>query len=163
MEKNITTQEPGQDGGGDYGALLEELKEKGILADGDRIAQEGMALLSAQPGRQNALSQIASVPAAHEVYSKDKAMALLTDLIARTHFFNHKERIAFLDYVDWCVEFEVPLDNGIRYLVSARSEGGEGVRQLIDAMTTFNHRQYSYGYKGKGQAAREKSGKGMFS
>lgn len=146
----------------DYESLLTELKEKGVLANGDEIASNGMQLLQAQPGKPTALSMIASVPAAHEVYAKDKVMALLTDLIARTHFFNHKERIAFLDYIDWCVEFQVPLDNAIRYVASARSEGGQSISQLIDAMTTFNHRQYNYGGKDKNKI-REKSGKGAFS
>lgn len=129
----------------EYADLIADLIKKGAMADGDKIGQEGMMLLQAQPGRPSAYTMIASVPAAHEVYSKQKDMALLVDLMARANFYSRQERINFLDWVDWCNEFDVPLDNCIWWLASSRSEGGRSTEQLIEAMTSFNHRTFNYG------------------
>lgn len=134
----------------EYEALLDELQRSGVVADGDRIGNEGMPLLEIGQQRPSNASILASVPNAQQFYDKqDKIKALLLDLMDRTFFRSRNEVIYFLDWVDWCEEFGVGFDAPIRYVVAINSEGGKSREQYTDAITTYRLRSYANKYADK--------------
>lgn len=129
---------------GEYALLLKELQEKGILADGDKMAKEGAPpLLSFVPERRSNAALLASVPNVERYYEKgNKDKALLLDLMNRTNYRSRNEFIYFQEWVEWCEEFGVGLDAPIRYVVGINSEGGKAREQYTDAITTWRFRSY---------------------
>lgn len=138
----------------DYAALVKELDEKGILADGEKIIQEGGIHPFAIDTRQRAsnASLLASVPNVERYYGKDederikRQRGLLLDVINRTNFRSDKEFKYFLDWVEWCEEFGVGLEGPIRYCVAVNSINGLSREQYRDAITTWRLRQYGSSY-----------------
>lgn len=134
----------------EYSLLIEELQKGGVIADGDKIAGEGMAILEMGQPRQSNASILASVTNAPQFYEKsEKIKALLLDLMDRTFFRARNEVIYFLDWVDWCEEFGVGFDAPIRYIVAINSEGGKSREQYADAITTYRIRNYGNKYTDK--------------
>lgn len=135
----------------EYQELLKDLNNQGIMADGDKMAnQGGPNLLSMLPQRASNAALLASIPNLdryYDVKSKDKAHVL--DLMSRTTFRSRKEIIKFLEFLDWCDEFETGLDYCLRYLVGVNSEGGKAREQYTDAITTWRFRNYGSNNRNK--------------
>ncbi len=111
----------------------------------------GLSSVSRVGGRGRATQVIAEVDS-RGVFKTQKAKELLIDLSARANFRSRNERIYFMDWVDWCEEFGVGYEGPILYLSTSRSENGESIRQLIQALTSVRHDQHVYngnGSKGK--------------
>ena len=121
---------------------LEKYENRGANGSGQ------VASVSRVGGQSRASAVLAEVDT-KGVFKTDKAKELLVDLSARTNFRSRNERIYFLDWVDWCEEFGVGFEGPILYMSSARSEGGEGVQQLVDYYTRRDSHVYSQRPRGK--------------
>lgn len=79
----------------------------------------------------------------------------LNDLLMRTMFASREEMLLFNDYVAWCEDFGIPLDNAIRYAAARPSVGGVSRNQLVEALTVF--KQYDHRRQSDGAGKKEKS------
>lgn len=61
----------------------------------------------------------------------------LNELLMRTVFCNKEEMVLFIDYVSWCLDFNISLDNAVRYAAARPAIDGYARRQLVEALNTF--------------------------
>lgn len=127
-----------------------EKYSKSSASEGDK--DTGMSSVSRVAGKGKSTDVIAQVDS-KGVFKSDKPKELLLDLISRTNFRSRAERIYFLDWVEWCEAFNVNFSHPLLYLASARSENAESIHQLIEALTSFSH--YEYSAKGKGRSDKQ--------
>lgn len=118
-------------------AMLDRFEKRGK----DSSPDSGMSTVSRVGAAAPAFSVIATVDS-KGVFKGQKELELLVDLIARTNFRSRNERIYFLDWIEWLLMFGVDLTHAILYVASARSEGGESINQLIEALTAIRNYQY---------------------
>jgi hypothetical protein len=128
-----------------YGLLIEDLQKQGIVADGNKMAQEGAIppwLPSTNRYRNNA-SLLATVPNSEDIYTKqDKIKGVLLDLLARTNFRNEKQHRYLEDWISWCDTYTHNFDRCIREIVGLNSIGGRGRQDLVESITTTRLHQY---------------------
>jgi len=138
MPKEIeNTEALGNNGDGSYEDFLREMAENGVVADGDKIAKDGIGLIQPPEVKHTNAAIIASVPNASAIYDKnDKTKGIVLDLMARTNFRTRDELIYFLDWLEWCEDFGTGYDGPMRYCVAINSEGGLARQQYVDAITT---------------------------
>jgi hypothetical protein len=133
-----------------YAALLDDLKSKGVIADGDKMAQEGATppwLPTTNRYRNNA-SLLATVPNSEDIYNKqDKIKGVLLDLLARTNFRNEKQHRYLEDWISWCDTYTHNFDRCIREIVGLNSIGGRGRQDLVESITTTRLHQYGNNVK----------------
>lgn len=127
-----------------YQQFLSDMIVQGKIKDGDQIAKDGIQLLSVLGGRGTSYDYLVKIES-DKLYSKDHFLAALTELLMRTVFFDRRERLKFLEWVEWDIDFKVPLDDCVRYVASAPSEGGLARKELIEIMTSFSYRQFNHG------------------
>ena len=123
--------------GNGYAELLEKLQgDGGVIADGDKIAKEGIGLIQPPEVKHTNAALIASVPNAQQLYEKkDKDKGILIDLMARTIFRSDEEQYVFDEWVEWCEDFGVGLDGPIRFCVGRTSVGGLSRNQYVEVVT----------------------------
>ncbi len=119
-----------------YTELLEGLQAGGVIADGDKIAKEGIGLIQPPEVKHTNAALIASVPNAQQLYEKkDKDKGILIDLMARTIFRTDEEQYIFDEWVEWCEDFGVGLDGPMRFCVGRTSVGGLSRNQYVEVIT----------------------------
>ncbi len=140
----------GNNGDGSYEDFLHEMVENGVIADGDKIARDGIGLIQPPEVKHTNAALIASVPNASAIYDKaEKMKGVVLDLLSRTVLRSHDERIYLLDWLEWCEDFGAGYDGPMRYIVSAISEGGLSREQYVDAITNVNRMSNSRGTYGQ--------------
>lgn len=145
-------------GNGSYEDFVRTLEEKGVIADGDKIAREGAHMLEAtQEQRSAAVHYIASAGKAETIFRNEKLaleklIAGISDQLARTAFPSSENMFAFLDLFDWAIEFDYveALVYCYEYVIALPSIGGQSRRELVEAVTTVNSQQRVYGNQRKG-------------
>lgn len=162
MEQNAPgiLDENKQNGNGDYSPeFLKEMAEQGIHLDGLKVMEQGgLQLLSSAPQRLSAVHYLAAVANASAVYKDDPMMAALIDNMYRTVFLDRRERVAFLNYLSWVIEFEQPVDYAYWWIIAAPAEGGRSRAELVQAVTTVNYQQRFFQHGSNKRANRNDPG-----
>jgi hypothetical protein len=141
-------------GEGSYEDFVKALEEKGVIADGDKIAREGLHMLEATTEqRAAAVHYIAAAGKAESIFKNEKIIAGISDQLARTAFPSQDNMFAFLDLFDWAIEFDYhpALVYCYEYVIALPSVGGQSRRELVEAVTTVNSQQrIQYGNNKRG-------------
>jgi len=71
-----------------------------------------------------------------KLVQSDKRSEII-EYLMRTVFDNRLEMMLFREWVSWCVDFNVPLEDCLYYVAARPSVGGLAREQLVKAVTPF--------------------------
>lgn len=129
----------------EYEKFIKEGIASGNIKTFDESAAQQATFINSEQ-RRTTTQYLINVPGAQELYKDDPKMRVLTEELKRTYFKDRRERLFFLKYVNDCQALHVPLDNAIRYLVSAVSEGRASINDAIQLSTHSVSTQRNYNY-----------------
>lgn len=119
----------------EYGELLQDLQDHGVVVDGLTFAKDGVGLIQPPEVKHTNASLLASVPNANNIYKDEKIKGVLLDLMNRTRFENYQQMVYFEEYVEWCEDFGVGMDGPLRYLAALPAIGGLSREQYLQAIS----------------------------
>ena len=99
--------------------------EKHFGESSDKDKAEAQAMIRSQ-ARDNQIAK-------YLIDTQDKTQ--LMDMLMRTVFASREELLIFNDYVAWCDDFNVSMDNARRYVAARPAVDGLARRQLVEALT----------------------------
>jgi len=114
-------------------------------AKGSRQSEEANAMVRAQAKGDQAYKYL--------IESQEKSH--LMEFLMRTIFDNREELIIFIDYVSWCDDFGISLENARRYVAARPAVDGLGRKQLVEAINTLRWLEEKGKGKGDGDKPRK--------